>query len=244
LVYCNSIFAQKAETIKTGQDTVFAFFEYKIKEEVGMEDAFNAGYERDLEWHKSQNDTWSWVGWYVANGNRRDRFIDATPNHTWSDFDNWKVNGSLNAKLNKIHWANYVENPTGSYKIILPPFSNNTANWFKSNSIQVYTIQIDISKEKVFLEFLNGFKDFLKIYLKDNSFVWMKTASGGNTNEYQLFVCLNKKEQMELVSKIFNATVMPNEIWKSYAMSVISNTSEMWGYEPTMSLYPEGIKNK
>jgi len=217
-------------------DTVFVFFEYKIKD--GMDDAFNAGYERDLEWHKSQKDNWSWVGWYVSNGERRDRFIDATPNHAWSDFDNWKVNGSLNAKLNKIHWAPYVENPTGGYKIILPSFSNSTANWFKSRSLQVHTIKIEISKEKVFLDFLRDFKVFLKTYLKGTHFVWMKTASGGSTNEYQLFICLKKREQMEFVSKIFNATEMPNEVWKNYTTSVTSNISEMWGYEPTMSLYP------
>lgn len=219
----STLYAQTSDSLANTQDTVFAFFEYKIKDAIGIEDAFYAGYERDLEWHKSQNDKWAWVGWSVDNGDRRGRFIDATPNHTWSDFDNWNVSGILNGKLNKIHWLNYVENPSGGYKITLPSVSNITNDWFKAASLQVHTIRIKIAEEKIFFQFLQEFKTFLTGYLKDLPFVWMKTVSGGSTNEYQFFICLNKKEQMAHASKIFDVTEMPGEVWKKYALAVVSN---------------------
>jgi len=76
----------------SAQQNVFAFFEYDLKD--GMADRFIEGYAKDLEWHASQEDDWSWAGWFVTTGERRGRFIDATPNHVWRDFDQWKVNSA------------------------------------------------------------------------------------------------------------------------------------------------------
>lgn len=233
-----SFWAQHNNPISIKKDTVFAFFEYKIKDGIGMKDAFDSGYGRDLEWHRSQDDDWSWIGWYVSNGERRDRFIDATPDHQWSDFDQWKVNGALNSKLNKVHWLPYVENPEGSYGIVLSKYSNSKKDWFKSNSLQVHHIKVSIPKEKMFLEFLTSYKTYLESYLNDTAFIWMKTVSGGGTQDYQLLVCIDKIAQMEKVSNIFNVEELPEKVWKLYAETVVSNVSEMWRYMPSMSLYP------
>jgi hypothetical protein len=48
------------------QQNVFAFFEYDLKD--GMADRFIEGYAKDLEWHASQEDDWSWAGWFVTTG--------------------------------------------------------------------------------------------------------------------------------------------------------------------------------
>lgn len=61
------------------QSNVFAFFEYDINKR--STNQFINGYAKDLEWHQSQNDDWSWIGWFVINGERRGRFIDTTPDH-------------------------------------------------------------------------------------------------------------------------------------------------------------------
>lgn len=220
-------------------DSVFAFFEYKLKNEIGMEDAFNTGYERDLEWHKSQNDQWTWIGWYVTNGSRRGYFIDATPNHLWSDFDNWNVNTAENSRLNKIHWVPYVESSDGSYKVILNEFSSYTRDWFKTTYLQVFHVSIDLQKEILFSLFLKDFSINLKNKIPNSSFVWMKTASGGLTTEYSLFLTANKVQDLEKIYKIFHASEMSNELWKKYSQSVIKNESELWRYISKLSYFPE-----
>ena len=234
-----TFWAQKTNTVPGEKDIVFSFFEYNIKDETGIKDAFNTGYEIDLEWHKSQGDNWAWIGWYVTNGERRGRFIDATPNHLWSDFDNWNVNEVLNGKMNKIHWASYVEEPSGSYRIVLSEYSSSKEDWYTSKSLQVHKLEISVSKEKVFNEFLKSYKTYLESYLKDIQFIWMKTVSGGGNQEYQLFICIDKMDQMEMANKIFSADQMPESLWEQYSEAVISNDSEMWKYMPKLSLYPE-----
>ncbi|MDG3581839.1 hypothetical protein [Galbibacter pacificus] len=222
-----------------GQDNVFAFYEYKIKDGIGMKGAFNAGYKRDLEWHEAQGDDWSWIGWYVINGERRGRFIDATPDHSWVDFDNWKINGALNGKLNNIHWIPYVETPSGNYRMVLSEYSNSKGGRYKSNILQVHNIEVSIPKEGTFNEFLMSFKRYLEFFLRDIPFVWMKTVSGDGVQNYQLYVCIDRMEQMERVVNIFTQKHMPDKLWRLYTESVTLNQSEMWKYMPDLSLYPE-----
>lgn len=219
-------------------DTVFAFFEYQLKKEVGMEDAFNTGYQRDLEWHKSQHDQWTWVGWYVSNGSRRGRFIDATPNHSWKDFDNWNVSGAENSKLNKVHWLPYVENQDGSYRLVLTDYSLTHKDWFKTANLQVFHLSIDISREKDFIAFMEKRYHYLKTNFATNGFAWMKTVSGGSMQDYFLFVPMSRLEQFKQVSNIFSAETMDAATYEFYTKSVKNNYSELWSYKPALSLYP------
>ena len=66
--------------------TLFARFTVLAPKE-GMQNDFEAGYKRHLEWHAAQPDTWSWLGWTVATGDRIGTFIDATVDREAADFD-------------------------------------------------------------------------------------------------------------------------------------------------------------
>lgn len=234
-----SLCAQRQDGRKGPDDKVYAFFEYKLKQGVGMQDAFEMGYERDLEWHRSQEDDWSWIGWYVINGPRRGQFIDATPDHAWSDFDEWKVNGALNGKLNKIHWTPYVLDPEASYKEIIQPYGRTKEKWFKAKYLQVYHLEISLAMERDFYEFMCSYNTYLESRFEDVNFVWMKTPSGGSMQEYSLFIPMDTIGLMEKVGKIFDAQQLPDKVWELYARTVTSNISEMWRYMPNMSLFPQ-----
>src|SRR4051812_24549663 len=66
--------------------TLFARFTVLAPKE-GMQNDFEAGYKRHLEWHAAQPDTWSWLGWSIVTGDRIGTFIDATVGHEAADFD-------------------------------------------------------------------------------------------------------------------------------------------------------------
>ncbi|MEH0155186.1 hypothetical protein V6R21_13655 [Limibacter armeniacum] len=219
------------------QGNAFAFFEYDIR--LGMEDQFNNGYEKDLEWHKSQGDDWSWIGWYVINGERRGRFIDATPNHEWKDFDNWKVNGAENNRHNKIHWVPYVENYSGSYRTVLPAFSDFKRDWFTKKFLQVYNLKVIEGKAYLFKEFLNKHKAYLSSKLNGISFVWMQTVSGGSNSEYLLFIATDQVETLGDCQFLFDFPDAEKELRKLYSESVRENIVELWHFSEKLSLISE-----
>lgn len=216
------------------QNNIFAFFEYDLKD--GHRDQFINGYAKDLSWHQSQGDDWTWVGWFVTNGPRRGRFIDATPNHNWSDFDRWKVDAAENARNNDIHWAPYVDNASGSYKKVLTDYSNSAGNWFVSPNVQVYSIEIKPGKELFFEDFLKDFSPLLKEQLRELPFVWMKTISGAKTNEYLLYVGMDKIEQLAACEYLFHFSVSQKELARKYNECVARQSSELWSYSQKLSL--------
>lgn len=221
----------------SAQQHVFAFYEYDIKD--GMSDQFVNGYTKDIEWHRDQKDDWSWIGWFVLNGDRRTRFIDATPYHRWEDFDHWKINGAENAKLNKIHWTPYVENLSGSYQVLLEEYSYCEKGWLQSNYLQTYHLKIKTGKAADFEKFLAAFKAPLTGQLKATSFVWMKTVSGGAVGGYQLFVALETLGELRLVEGLFEKFAGKTDLQMAYGTLVVSNFAELWGYVERLSLVVE-----
>ncbi|WP_148044344.1 hypothetical protein [Sinomicrobium pectinilyticum] len=219
-----------------GQQNVFAFFEYDIRTD--KEDAFINGYTRDLEWQRAQGDDWSWIGWFVQNGSRRGRFVDATPDHTWADFDDWKVDGAENSQYNRIHWLPYVKNPSGSYKEILAMYSNYKADWYKSKYLQVYYLHTNGTDDgKNIMAYLAQVKPQLSKRLGGLSFIWMKTVSGGNPATYLLFIALNRTEDLKLCDGIFRISESGNPERK-YEGLIKNIESELWVYSAELSLFP------
>lgn len=218
------------------QNNVFAFYEYDIIK--GMHQEFIDGYHKDLEWQASQNDNWSWVGWFVLNGERRGRFVDATPNHSWIDFDNWVVDSKENVKHNNENWIPYVENPSGSYQKVMESFSRYEADWFKASMLQVYTIKVAPGKEYLFHEFLNEFKSVLKSNIIEGDFVWMKMVSGGSVHQYCLYISIDKVGDVQMCESLFDFSIS-KKMRSNYTESVISNVSELWKYSEFLSQFPE-----
>ena len=66
--------------------TLFARFTVLAPKD-GMQSDFEAGYKRHLEWHAAQPDTWTWLGWTIATGERFGTFIDATVDHEATELD-------------------------------------------------------------------------------------------------------------------------------------------------------------
>jgi hypothetical protein len=218
------------------QEQVFAFFEYDLKD--GMSDRFVNGYAKDLEWHASQDDDWSWVGWFVTTGERRGRFIDATPDHAWGDFDRWKVDSGENARHNDIHWASYVENASGSYRTVLGEYSRADEDWLRRKYLQVYHVEVVQGQENTFDTFLQTFASSAKKKLKDMPFVWMRTVSGGDVGEHLLFVGLENLEGLGACEQLFVFSTAETSLSAAYGTSVRNVSSELWSYSEKLSLFP------
>jgi hypothetical protein len=144
------------------------------------------------------------------------------------------VNGAENVRYNKIHWILYIENPSGSYKILLNEFSSYNKEWWKSKFLQVYKIKVKTDKENNFRNFLEKYESVLKKVLNDNSFVWMRTISGGSVSEYCLFIGLNNISDYKLFENLFDFSNSDDDLIKDY--SVEMNESELWGFNKELSM--------
>ena len=91
----------------------------------GMSAQFEAGYQRHLEWHRSNRDPWSWYGWSVVFGERVDWFMDGTFGHSAGSLDSAVAPAAdgRDADTNVASYADFMSN--GIYEF-LPDVSNGS----------------------------------------------------------------------------------------------------------------------
>lgn len=53
----------------------------------GQAEAFDAGYQRHIEWHRANRDPWTWYGWSFVLGPRLGQIMDGSFGHSAADFD-------------------------------------------------------------------------------------------------------------------------------------------------------------
>lgn len=103
---------------------------------------FEAGYKRHLTWHTSNKETWNWYGWYIVSGPRFGQFVDATFDHTWSQFDH-SINPSGDEADNALHtdpFGDYLK----QYKVAMLPFSDpQDGPVLRSNYLRMFTITVN-----------------------------------------------------------------------------------------------------
>jgi hypothetical protein len=88
------------------------------KPKPGQDSAFEAGYKRHLEWHRSAGDRWTWLGWTMISGDREDQFVDGTFFHAWTDFDT-PVQPAADGANNAINTVPYADGKSiGSYEAV------------------------------------------------------------------------------------------------------------------------------
>ena len=74
----------------------------------GMEREFEEGYKRHLEWHRKNDDTWTWHGWMLISGERDGTFVDGTFFHKWTDLDS-PVNPGADSANNSVNVEPYAD---------------------------------------------------------------------------------------------------------------------------------------
>jgi hypothetical protein len=53
----------------------------------GAAKAYEAGRKKHMDWHRTQNDAWSWLTWEIVTGDRAGSYYVGTFGHSWKDFD-------------------------------------------------------------------------------------------------------------------------------------------------------------
>lgn len=88
---------------------------YLVKPKRGMEAKFEEAYKQHVEWHRQQNDDWTWDTWQYETGDLIGQYVIMSGGHNWEDFDS----KDEFAKKDNAHFmstvAQYVESESGWY---------------------------------------------------------------------------------------------------------------------------------
>ena len=63
---------------------------YFVKPKPGATAQMEQGRKKHMQFHKSQNDTWTWNTWLIETGDNTGTYVTSTCGHAWKDFDDWE----------------------------------------------------------------------------------------------------------------------------------------------------------
>ncbi|MCH7986259.1 MAG: hypothetical protein IH847_06710 [Acidobacteria bacterium] len=145
---------------------------------------YEEGSKKHIDWHRKQNDPWTWVAWEVITGEDTGTYCWGSFGHNWEDFDspgappdadeaNWQETG-----------APFVQSTEVSFWTNLPNVSNPSEGQAAMDSVIFFHTRYG-TEEK----FNHLIGEFHKAIEKTNmpwNYEWYALVSGGNEGTYAL----------------------------------------------------------
>ena len=91
VVVCLALFVALAVPGTFGQDkSVNVGWVYATTPKPGMTKQLEEGRKRHMDFHRKQNDTWTWQVWQIETGESTGSYFSTSFGHSWQDLDAWE----------------------------------------------------------------------------------------------------------------------------------------------------------
>ena len=139
---------------------------------------FEAGYIRHLDWHRQNNDSWSWYGWTVWAGERQRWFVYATFGHSASSLDSAvaPAEDERDNVLNVVPHAEFAGNALYEY---LPGLSRGTGEPSATARLELTTVDLVPGAAQAFEAALSPGQSALQ-----GETLWYRMVAGGAAPRY------------------------------------------------------------
>jgi hypothetical protein len=139
---------------------------------------FEAGYIRHLEWHRQNNDTWSWYGWTVWAGERQRWFVYATFGHSAAELDSpvAPADDERDNIVNVTPHGRFVGSALAEY---LPELSNGSGAPQPTARVELTTVDLIAGGEQAFEAALGAEQSKLQ-----GETLWYRMLAGGPSPRY------------------------------------------------------------
>ena len=181
-----SLFAQDASKPDVGRV-------YVMVPKSGMVKQFEEGRKRHMEFHKKQNDTWSWLTWEIETGEGAGGYLSTTFGHTFADFDTWEAKlGAADAADSAANLAPYLtDNGDNGIWMVLKDISHSADGNMPSKMAQVNHFLLKPTREQ---DFADAAKKITEAINKTNwppHYTWYMLVDGGQQPHYVLLIDMN-----------------------------------------------------
>lgn len=189
----------------------------------GQATAFDAGYQRHIEWHRTNRDPWTWYGWSFVLGPRLGQFMDGSFGHAAADFDNPidPAGDRANNAANVTPYADFVSH--GVYRRI-DEISRGAPLPDTSAYLVLTTYQVRPGSAAAFEHAVGA-----RAAAAGGRSSWFRLELGGGGPQYLL---------MRGAPSWESAVMLPDPLGPDAGTIVESVTTELLRYLPTHSYHP------
>lgn len=214
----------------------------------GMVAQFEQARLKHMQFHKQQNDTWTWYTWQIATGESTGSYVTSSCGHAWKDFDEWdKKMGKADAADALAGMGPFEQSTSNSFFIYRADMSLGAANRPPTamDAVTIYSLHPGAAPDfTVALTKIKAALEKQPNWPKTSG--WLQLANGGDAPTYVLlnarqnwseFAPLDKSVQ-EVITET-NGKEDADAIYKTIRDSAVRVTTETAVYRPDLSYLPK-----
>jgi len=150
----------------------------------GAEARFEEGLKKHTDWHRKQNDTWTWTTWTVMTGPNTGRYCAGTFGHKWEDFDKPGAPPEPDMADMRATFLPFVKNQTSSFAVNLPKVSRPAEEPAPMSTVVFHYTRYGMEDEFTYL--IGEFHKAIQKTEMPWRYQWYALASGGENGTYAL----------------------------------------------------------
>jgi len=172
--------------------TVNVGWVYAMVPKPGMTKQFEEGRKRHMDWHRKQNDTWSWETWEVVTGQGVGSYISATFGHSWQDLDTWEQKlGDADSADTSINLQPSLASTEAGIWMYMPDVSRPIAGNAQPKLAQVNHFLLKPGSESDFNDAVRKINDAINKVNWPLHYGWYVLIDGGEQPHYVLLIHMN-----------------------------------------------------
>ncbi|HUK23839.1 MAG TPA: hypothetical protein VLV49_04610 [Terriglobales bacterium] len=234
LAFSVAAFAQE-KTVNVGEV-------YFMMPKPGMSSQFEQGRKKHMEWHRKNNDTWSWTMFQIMTGDGTGGYISSTFGHTWKDFDTWEEKlGMADAADSEINLVPYLASDTESIWRVMTEVTHPPSST-PPKMLEVLHFMLKPGTESDFHYAISKVSEAIVKANWPNTATWYELVNGGEGPHYVLVIphdnWADMAEPTPSFSEMLEKTLGRHEadmLMQSFDKTVAREWSEIAVYRPDLS---------
>jgi len=167
---------------------------YVMTPKSGMVKQFEEGRKRHMEFHRKNNDTWSWLTWEIQTGEGTGSYLSTTFGHTFKDFDTWEAKlGAADAADSMANLAPYLtDNGDNGFWMVLNNISHPSDSMEPSKMAEANHFLLKPGREEKFIDAARKINDaIIKSNWGNAHYTWYMLVDGGQQPHLVLLIDMN-----------------------------------------------------
>lgn len=166
---------------------------YFTKPKPGMEMQLEQGRKKHMQFHKSQNDTWTWNVYLIETGLNTGTYVTSTCGHAWKDFDDWEKRlGQADVADAAASMGQFIQSQTNGFYAYRSDMSRAPMNALSTPLTAVTIFLLHPGAQTEFSDAVKKVNDALaKQPDRPRNSGWLQLMNGGEGPE---FVLLNARQ--------------------------------------------------
>lgn len=158
----------------------------------GMVKQLEEGRKKHMDFHRKQNDSWTWLIWEIMTGENTGAYYSTTFNHSWKDLDAWETKmGNADTADGSVNLSPYIASTTASIWMVMPDVSNPGSMTEIPKMEEVNHFMLKPGKEADFNDAIRKINDAIKKSNWGQHSMWYVLQDGGEGPHYVLTIDLN-----------------------------------------------------